>query len=441
MYEYLLRKPALWLSVYACGSVLTIGATASGLNAGAAGTVAVFLILAGTIGYESLSRLMAEKMIRDRVNALNMNHDRLTREVSRTRGEIDTLKDDMTRTAGMMKMRTEPDAAPAPQDDKKIQKSFERMGSRGRGTVSTTVQKYQDLLSGAANKNIKMGETKIMPRFSDKDEILVPHELEREMQNAVPDYNDMIVSELLHHAVQSDRVEIFAQPIVRLPSRRLVYLEVFARIRARAGVYLPADRYRKLAEEETLISDVDHLLLMHVLDSIRADARRGVEIGYFINISSATLQDVGFMSDLLEFIKRSRDLAPGLIFELQQADLSSLSYQSMEIIRGLGKAGCRFSVDNIVDTYVDVKLFRSLNIEFVKLDAAKLVLLADAPEGEALIQRLKANLDSVNMTLIVEKLESERDLKELLDFEVDYGEGYLFGKPDLEIAYRPKRAA
>ena len=33
------------------------------------------------------------------------------------------------------------------------------------------------------------------------------------------------------------------------------------------------------------------------------------------------------------------------------------------------------------------------------------------------------------MNLIVEKIETEPDLLEILDLQVDYGQGYLFGEP------------
>ena len=63
------------------------------------------------------------------------------------------------------------------------------------------------------------------------------------------------------------------------------------------------------------------------------------------------------------------------------------------------------------------------------------------PHGDMDVARLKSQLDKSNLTLIVEKLETEHDLRELLDFEIDFGEGYLFGRPDLEMAYRPRRSA
>lgn len=425
MLDFISKHSAIWLSLYLCGSVLVITAVASAFGGGAAGTVAGFLVLAGTVGYESLSRVQNEKQIKTKVSTLGLNHDRLTREMARSRGEIDSLKSDISRTAALLKKQAAQKDEPTLGESltHRIHTSFEKMGTKPRATITETAKKYEDLLVKGATLEEDL-------------------EVEEPIRRPRPDgFSDTIVSELLHHAVHNDRVEIFAQPIVRLPSRRLSYLELFARIRARAGVYLPASRYRALAEHETLIADVDHLLLLHVLDSIRADARRKVELGYFINISAATLKDTAFMGDLLEFIRRSRELSQYLILELQQTEFEKLSGPLTAIVKALSQAGCRFSIDNVQNPRMDLTKFQNLNIEFIKIDAEKLVMLTKTSEGETILQRLLERLDSANITLIVEKMESENDVKQLLDFDIAYGEGHLFGKPDLEVAYRPKKAA
>ena len=432
MFDFISKHSAIWLSAYLCGSVLVVSFVGGTLGGSAAGTVAGFLVLAGTMGYEMLSRYETEKKIKHQVSSMGVNHDRLTREMARTRGELDGLKDDMAKTATLLKKQA---AAQTTQPIlgeslvSRIQQSFEKMGSKPRASVADTSRRYEDLQAASASRSDAI--------FAEHEDI----EMERHISTHPANYSDTIVSELLHHAVHNDRIEIFAQPIVRLPSRRLSYLELFARIRARAGVYLSADRYRDLAEKETLMADVDHLLLIHVLDSIRADARRNVEIGYFMNIAVESLKDSAFMGDLLEFIKRNREYAQHLIFEIKQSEFNALSPQLMAIIQGLGQTGCRFSIDNIDNPNLDVMKLQKLRIEFIKLDAAKLISLVETSEGETLITRLKNRLDAANITLIVEKMETEHDVKELLDFEIDFGEGFLFGKPDLEIAYRPKKAA
>ncbi len=40
-------------------------------------------------------------------------------------------------------------------------------------------------------------------------------------------------------------------------------------------------------------------------------------------------------------------------------------------------------------------------------------------------------MDGADVDLIVEKIETERMLMELLDYHIDFGQGYLFGEPRL----------
>ncbi|MBT6118733.1 MAG: hypothetical protein HOH66_12780, partial [Rhodospirillaceae bacterium] len=69
------------------------------------------------------------------------------------------------------------------------------------------------------------------------------------------------------------------------------------------------------------------------------------------------------------------------------------------------------------------------NIGFVKIGAAAMI---DALHRGGLNPRaLKMRLEAHNIALIVDKVESEPDLIELLDFEIEYGQGYLFGEPRL----------
>lgn len=418
---------------------MTTATVAAMMGGAAAGTAAGLLTLAGTVGYETLSRLKDRSKVDSRITVLAQNHDRLTREVARTRNEVDVLKDDLAKTAKTLieNARKLDETASSPRRAaekimkqpimKKVQDSFSRMGNRPRASAYPSPKDLKDLQVRAM---AKLAEASV----NDDDQMI-------DTTEPAPKFSPTVIAELLHHAVQHDRVETFAQPIVRLPSRRLAYIELFARIRARAGVYLPAEQYRSLAEEETLISEVDHLLLLHALDSIRADARRETEIGYFLNISARTLKDVGFMSDLLEFVKTNRDLSDRLIFELQQKEYESLMPQYKAVMKGLAQLGCMFSLDNVDKPQVDADDLIAANVRFIKLDAARLVDLGNTDAGVDLIHRIKGKLDTVGITMIIEKLENERDLRELLDFEIDYGEGFLFGKPDLEIAYRPKKVA
>lgn len=448
--DKLTQFPQFWLGIYTCGSAMVIATIAGLAGPVAAGSATGFFLLSGVFGYESLTRRGIEETIGKRVDKVEKTQNKLVRDISETRNEVDVLKDDMAETAQTLNRevhkilnQSEP-AARAPATAMRLmQKSFERMGSKSRSDFmpaqepankmtdlsapareapQSRTQKYKDLLLMAASRQKNLVEEKIATEIT-------------------PEYSEAVITELVNQAIQNERIEIFAQPIVKLPSRRLQYLELFARIRARSGIYLTGENYRPLAERETMIENVDYLLLIHVLDTIRNDARRHIDIGYFINISSRCLKDKNYMTDLLEFVRTKRDLAPRLVFELQYADLKNLSSACYKMIDGLSHIGCQFSVDNITNSDFNADDLAEKGFNFIKFSAGKLMEMCSSSKGEMDVARMKSSLDKSRLTLIVEKLETEHDLKELLDFEIDFGEGYLFGRPDLEMAYRPKRVA
>ncbi len=425
--------PAVWLSLYGCGAILTTAAVASAFGGSAAGTVAGFLVLAGTGAYEALRSRRDSEHVQSRLDQLGRGQVQMTTSVERIGTDLDLLRDDLALTTRSLQQQA--------------RKLEENIGVRR--VAQPLVKRAQDNLSrmaprpAAASKPKNFADLQAMAaaRMANMNTASPAQHADADTTAPAPKFSDPVIAELLHHAIQHDRVETFAQPIVRLPSRRLAYLELFARIRARAGIYLTAEQYRHLAEQETLISEVDHILLIHAMECIRADARRDTNTGYFLNISARTLRNVNFMTDLLTFLRNNRDLAPQLIFELQHKEFASLGAPYIAVMKGLAQVGCSFSIDNIQSPDLDMSRLRELNVRFVKIEAAQLIRMGDTHNGIDVVQRFKHNLLSAGAAMIVERIETERDLRELLDFEVDYGEGFLFGKPDLEIAYRPRKTA
>lgn len=455
----LTRYPSLWLGVYACGSLMCVVSLAQLFGGIAAGSATGFFVLAGTFGYEMLSRRTIENKISSKVETLGKQQDRITREIARTRSDVEALKDDMVQTALTLQkeirkfnilnepihtakpaaaaatVKTAPQAStPRPASTsapasavEAVKRSFEKMGNRMRPSSFMPKQKPAN-----ADSEIELRAEKTQ-KYKD---ILMSGPRAESAEEPLPDYSDAVLSELIHHAVQNERIEIFAQPIVKLPSRKIAYLELFARIRARAGIYLPADTYRSLAEKEESIENVDHILVSHVIDTIRADARRGVKLGYFVNVALRSFRNKVFMGDLLEFLRSRRDLADHLVFELQYDDFKTATPQLIRIIDGLSQLGCRFSLDNISTLDIDDDRLAEYGFNYIKLRSNLLTEKCTTASGEMELARLKARLDTSGIKLIVERFETEHDLIDLLDFEIDYGEGYLFGKPDLEMAYR-----
>ena len=98
-------------------------------------------------------------------------------------------------------------------------------------------------------------------------------------------------------------------------------------------------------------------------------------------------------------------------------------------------------VDNL-NPYYDPQLKRDRLAElrphpgfrFIKMDAQRLLHAAREGEPRLDLHRFKAALDRNQIDLIVERVESEQLLVELLDYPIDFGQGFLFGEPRLAKA-------
>lgn len=242
---------------------------------------------------------------------------------------------------------------------------------------------------------------------------------------------DAQVVQLIKAAVEQDRIDLFLQPIVTLPQRKERFVETLSRIRISADVYMPADRYVEVARRQDLLPAVDNLLLLKSLTSLRHAAEADRARVYFCNVTSLTLHDPKFMTDLVEFIAQNRNLAPRLVFELSQHDLATMRHDILPVLAGLAHLGCRFSMDQVRALNFSPEELSSRFVRFVKVEAAMLLQVLRGSGREKLLQ-FKAALDLEGIDLIVEKVEHDRELVELLDLGIDYGQGYLFGYPERE---------
>ena len=128
-------------------------------------------------------------------------------------------------------------------------------------------------------------------------------------------------------------------------------------------------------------------------------------------------------------MERNERLAPSLVFEFAQTDFASHDGGVRANLGRLADMGFRFSIDQIETLDLDVGELVDRQVSFLKVEAD--ALLARLVDGGLDVHRLLRMLDRAGIYLIVEKIESEAQVVELLDYGIDFGQGYLFGAPRL----------
>ncbi len=243
--------------------------------------------------------------------------------------------------------------------------------------------------------------------------------------------------ETVREALADNRVDLYLQPVVSLPQRRTVFYESFSRLRDADGRVLMPAEYLRVAEPEGLVSAIDNLLLFRCVQIVRRLAKTDRRVGIFCNISLASLGDEVFFPQFLDFLSQNKDLSGALIFELGQnafGDRGSLEARNMAKLADLG---FRFSMDKVSDLDLDFADLSRADVKFVKVAADVLLEQMLEVDGRLALRSLPdvqasdyaSLMRRYGVELIVEKVESERQVIDILELEIGYGQGHLFGEP------------
>lgn len=242
--------------------------------------------------------------------------------------------------------------------------------------------------------------------------------------------DEAAILDLVHEVLRNDRIEVAMQPIVSLPQRKRRFYECFTRLRDARDRVIPTELYLGVAERAGLVTAIDNMLLFRCIQMIRRIRQRPDSIDFFCNLAGHTLRDRHFLADFADYMTSNAELAGNLVFEMPQAHLAELGSETIEQFERLRELGCRFSLDRVEDLALDPAALAERAITYVKLDAGPLVALAEE-RGSGAVQDLLGGLARHGIDVIVAKIETEEVLLELLDFGIDFGQGYLFGEPRL----------
>jgi cyclic-di-GMP phosphodiesterase TipF (flagellum assembly factor) len=200
---------------------------------------------------------------------------------------------------------------------------------------------------------------------------------------------------------------------------------------------MPA-QYLSVAEPEGLVTAIDNLLLFRCVQIVRRLAKQDRKVAIFCNISLSSLADEAFFPQFLEFLSENKDMAGGLIFELGQAAFEQRGSVEARHMARLADLGFRFSIDKVADLDLDFRELERADVKFIKIAAEVLLGRVETKDdGRLSLGPLKdlhasdfaALARRYGAEVIAEKIETERQVIDVLELNIGYGQGHLFGEP------------
>lgn len=276
----------------------------------------------------------------------------------------------------------------------------------------------------------------VVQQMGERLEAQLSHQVEQAVSEAPSPQTSALLT-TVRAALDAGRVDLYLQGVVSLPQRRTQYYESFTRLRDETGRVLMPAEFLSVAEPGGLVAAIDNLLLLRCVQIVRRLAKQDRKVGIFCNISLASLGDEEFFAPFMEIMAANRDLAGALIFELGQSAFRARGAVEARSMAKLADLGFRFSIDKVTDLDLDWADLARADVAFVKVGAPLLLDELSDDDGRLTLRSLPdieadefAQLARRHgVELIAEKVESERQVVDILELDIGMGQGHLFGEP------------
>ncbi len=142
-----------------------------------------------------------------------------------------------------------------------------------------------------------------------------------------------------------------------------------------------------------------------------------------MNISDSTLVSSS-LATALDGIDPGR-----VVLELSEETLIKSYEETRRAVDSLRERGVRLAVDDVGSGDIDLWHILSLEPAFIKIDITLVRGIGQTPRNRALIRGLSTMAQDLGVLVVAVGVETGEERDQLLELGVEFGQGYLFGRP------------
>ena len=192
----------------------------------------------------------------------------------------------------------------------------------------------------------------------------------------------------LRRAIETQKLEVHYQPIIRLRTMEIAGVEALLRWRKPDGSLVGPAQFIPVAEETGLIHPIGRWVLQEACRQLtrwRADIPEAAELSMSVNVSARQLQDPNLVAEVTSALQLARVDPGSLILELTESVMAENQEAATETLQALRWMSVQIAMDDFGTGYSSLSSLSQLPLDILKVDRSFVERLDRDQEGRAII--------------------------------------------------------
>jgi cyclic di-GMP phosphodiesterase Gmr len=232
----------------------------------------------------------------------------------------------------------------------------------------------------------------------------------------------------LRKALENDQLVIHYQPKMTWRGE-IRSLEALVRWQSPERGLIPPLDFISYAEESGLIVPLGRWVMLSVVQQVAKWRDKGINLRVAVNVSARQLADQTIFSDLKQALKDLNFEYCPIDVELTESCLIENEELALSVIQQFSKLGAQVHLDDFGTGYSSLSQLARFPIDAIKLDQSFVRDIHKQSVSQSLVRAIVAVAQALNLQVIAEGVENQKEDAFLTKNGVNERQGYLFAKP------------
>ncbi len=219
-------------------------------------------------------------------------------------------------------------------------------------------------------------------------------------------------------------------PTVELASMDWIGAEALLRWRhGRYGVLMPG-AFIPWIEQSPLIFDTTRWVVMQAAHDLTHMSRHNPEFQLAVNVPPNLLADHRLLDAADEAFGKDPLALCQVVFELTERQMGEFGQQSVRhVMKSLRQRGAQFALDDFGVGFSNLSVLQQVEVDYVKIDRSFVQDWNPQRPGAEVLEAMILLIRSLGVLVVVEGVETERELERIKRYGIRFAQGFLFSRP------------